>query len=344
MAKIPFSSIKNNNLTETNKKIKCTLCDGILYEPIFSKKDKLNYCKTCFYNHNNINIEDSSINYRNLYTPSSKEIKINLNKYKYNCPNFDFEEKEYTYDELIDHLIICDNNKITCPSCGGETFLKNIENNEKQKLMIILIRNKILERELEYQKLRIIQMENEKNEIEKKNEKNQKKEVEIQKKEKKEKNEKKEKKEKIIVKIKNNMSKNLILSKSSRPISKQLPLLKKGELPPIRRKNRMPTKNKEPPKLNFNNNLKFKERPKEIIPDNSNNNTMFDKCPHFYGNYMPKFACCGKFYGCYLCHNENENHNYVFSNKVACLFCKNVYAGKTCPKCKANQLFQRKIK
>ena len=88
--------------------------------------------------------------------------------------------------------------------------------------------------------------------------------------------------------------------------------------------------------------MKIKERPKEIIPDNSNNNTMFDKCPHFYGNYMPKFACCNKFYGCYLCHNENEDHIYQFSNKVSCLFCKNVYAGKTCTKCKAKQLFQRK--
>ena len=336
MAKIPLSSLKNNISTETNKKIiKCSLCDGVLYEPIFSKKDKLNFCKTCFYNHNNISTGDLSINIRKLYSPSSKEIKNNLNSYKYSCPNFDFEEKEYTYDELINHLIICENNKIMCPSCGGETFIKNITNNEKQKLINNLLRNKILERELEYQKLRIIQMENEKSEIVKKN---QKKEEENKKKE------IKEKKEKIIIRIKSNMSKRLV-SKSTRPTSKQIHLLKKVELPPIRRKNKISTKKEEPKqKLNFNNNLKFKERPKEIIPDNSNNNTMFDKCPHFYGNYMPKFVCCGKFYGCYLCHNENENHAYQFSNKVACLFCKNVYAGKTCTKCKANQLFQRKIK
>ena len=88
---------------------------------------------------------------------------------------------------------------------------------------------------------------------------------------------------------------------------------------------------------------------KKILPkkgesdkNSKQNTTLFDKCPHFYGNYMPKFACCNKFYGCYLCHNENEEHIYQFSNKVACLFCKTVYAGKTCPKCKANQLFQRK--
>ena len=110
---------------------------------------------------------------------------------------------------------------------------------------------------------------------------------------------KKDKKEKITIKIKNNISKNL-LAKPIRPFSKRLPPLKKGELPPIRRKSKIPSTKKEEhiPKINFNKNMKIKERPKEIIPDNSNNNTMFDKCPHFYGNYMPKFACCNKFYGC----------------------------------------------
>ena len=337
--KIPFSSLKNNSSTEIDQKlIKCSLCDGVLYEPIFSAKDRLNYCKTCFLQQNNIDPEDSSINYTKLYTQSSKQIKNNLNLYKYNCPNFDFEEKEYTYDELINHLIICDNNKVICPSCGCETFLKNIENNEKQKLIKNLIRNKILERELEYQKSIIVEMEKEKKQtIEIAKEKFHKKEKEIIPKN------KKDKKEKVTIKIKNNISKNLLI-KPIRPFSKRLSPLKKGELPPIRRKSKIPSTKKEEhiPKINFNKNMKIKERPKEIIPDNSNNNTMFDKCPHFYGNYMPKFACCNKFYGCYLCHNENENHIYQFSNKVSCLFCKNVYAGKTCTKCKAKQLFQRK--
>ena len=336
---IPFSSIKNPPSTENEKQlIKCGLCDGILYEPIFSKKNRLNYCKKCFLNKNNIERENLSFNYSNLYQPCTKQIKNNLNSFKYNCPNFDFEEKEYTYDELINHLIICENNKIICPSCGGETFLKNIENNEKANLIKNLIKNKILERELEYQKSIIVEMEKEKkqtNEILKEKSKIQKENILINK------NEKKEKKEKIIITIKNNSSSKLLV-KPKRPFSK-ITKIKKGELPPIRRRSKINTIKEEPkPKLNFNRKLNIKEKPKEKIIDNSKNTTLFDKCPHFYGNYMPKFACCNKFYGCYLCHNENEDHLYQFSNKVACLFCKNVYAGKTCTKCKANQIFKRK--
>ena len=335
--KISFNSIKNPPSSEDEKnKIKCSLCDGILYEPVLSKKNRLNYCKKCFFENNNIDKNNLSVNYSKLYQPSSKQTKKNLNLYKFCCPNFDFEEKEYTYDELINHLIICENNKVFCPSCGEQTFLKNIEKNERQKLTKYLIRNKILERELEYQKSIIIEMEKEKTEtnkiIKEKPKVIHKTSVE---------NKKKEKKEKIIITIKNNFS-NKILTKPVRPFSK-ITQIKKGELPPIRRKLKVNTKKEDNlPKLNFNKRLNIKEKPKETIIDNSKNNTLFDKCPHFYGNYMPKFACCNKFYGCYLCHNENEDHAYQFSNKVACLFCKNVYAGKTCPKCKANQIFKRK--
>ena len=166
--KITFSSIKNPPSSEDDKKIiKCSLCDGVVYEPILSKKNRLNYCKTCFFENNNIDKNNFSVNYSNLYQPSSKEIKKNLNLYKFCCPNIDFEEKEYTYDELINHLLICENNKINCPSCGNQTFLKNIEKNEKQNLTKYLIRNKILERELEYQKSRIKEMEKEKTETNK---------------------------------------------------------------------------------------------------------------------------------------------------------------------------------
>ena len=337
LEKIPFSSIKNPPTSENDqKKLKCALCDGILYEPIFSLNKRLNYCKECFLSQNvNINKNISINNNNHLYKPSSKEIKTNLNVYKYTCPNFDFEEKEYTYDELINHLIICENNKIICPSCNNETFLKNIEKNEREKLIKNLIKNKILERELEDQKSIIIEMEKEKKETNIINEKEKKIfKDNIQK-------NKKEKKEKIIIKMRNNSS-NKIRLKQIRPFSK-ITQIKKGILPPIRRKSKIFTKKEEPtPKLNFNKKLNIKEKPKETIIDNSNNTTLFDKCPHFYGNYMPKFACCNKFYGCYLCHNENENHIYQFSNKVACLFCKNVYAGKTCTKCKANQIFKRK--
>ena len=334
--KIPFSSLKNPEQSEIEEKLmKCSYCDGILYEPVISTKNRLNYCKTCLLEQNNIDQENLSLNYSTLYKQAPKQIKAKLNSFQYTCPNFDFEEntdeKQYNYDELINHLIICDNNKIKCPSCGTEKFLKDIENNEKQKLIKILMKNKILEKELEYQKSIIVEMEKEKKQT-----------IEINKN--KEPVIRPKTREKTKIKIKKALSTNKInIVKHERINSRKLTAVKKNELPPIRRKSNIFIKRKEePPKLNFKYNFKIKEKPKEVVLDNSRNNTLFDKCPHFYGNYMPKFACCGKFYGCYLCHNENENHPYQFSNKVACLFCKNVYPGKTCTKCKANQIFKRK--
>ena len=168
--KIPLISLKSPPLTESSlKSIKCSLCQGILYEPVYSNKTKMNYCKSCYlFQKKEKNENNLSLTYDNLYNPSVKEAKKNLNLYKYSCPNFDFEEnakeKEYTYDELINHLIICENNKITCPECGDDTVLKSLEINNQNYLKKLLIRNKILERELEYQKSRIIQMEEEKKE------------------------------------------------------------------------------------------------------------------------------------------------------------------------------------
>ena len=335
--KIPFLSLKNPPESENSLKlIKCPLCEGILYDPVYSPKTKLNYCKSCFLSQNND--KNRVLNYDNLYNSTVKERKKNLNLYKYSCPNFDFEEnkreKEYTYDELINHLIICGNNKIFCPECGNETFLKSLDENSKKDLEILLIRNKILERELEYQKSRIIQMEEEKKETKEIAEK-----------------EKIEKKPELKPVIKEKPKIQIVSKKksailSAKPKSKNFMKFKKGELPPIKRKTKVYEKKEimpPPPKVDFKKKNNFKKpKPKEPLLDNSRNNTLFDKCPHFFGNYFPKFACCNKFYACYLCHNEYEDHPYHFSNKVCCLFCKTVYAGKSCPKCKANQLFQRK--
>ena len=168
-AKIPFISLKDPpSLELSSKAIKCSLCEGIIYEPVYSPKTKLTYCKACFQSQKFFQNDNSPLNFTNLYNPAVKESKKKLNMYNYVCPNFDFEENqkenEYTYDELINHLIVCQNNRISCPECGEETFLKSLEINHRQDLENILIKNKILERELEYQKSRILQMEEEKKE------------------------------------------------------------------------------------------------------------------------------------------------------------------------------------
>ncbi len=70
--------------------------------------------------------------------------------------------------------------------------------------------------------------------------------------------------------------------------------------------------------------------------------SLVDKCLHFKGNYNPIFACCDKAFPCYVCHNENQNHSYQFSNKVICLVCNEIYMGSTCPGCQTTQMYKKK--
>ena len=285
-AKIPFISLKDPPSDENIlKSIKCPLCEGILYDPVYSPKTRLNYCKTCYLSqNNNKNGKNFSLNYNNLYNPAVKEGKKNLNLYKYICPNFDFEEnqkeKQYTYDELINHLIICQNNKISCPQCGSDTILNSLEEKSKKEMETILIRNKILERELEYQKSRIIQMEEEKKETKEIAEKQEKKEEKEEKKVEEKKPDPpkpKVEKQKIQIVIKKPPR------KSAEIKPKNIMKFKKGELPPIKRKSRVyEKKDISPPKVNLEKKNNFKKpKPKEPFLDNSKNTTLFDKMSTF---------------------------------------------------------------
>ena len=69
---------------------------------------------------------------------------------------------------------------------------------------------------------------------------------------------------------------------------------------------------------------------------------IIDKCEHFKGNYIPIFSCCEKSYPCYICHNKNQNHEFIISNKVVCLTCKNIYSGPKCEVCNTYQIYRKK--
>ena len=69
---------------------------------------------------------------------------------------------------------------------------------------------------------------------------------------------------------------------------------------------------------------------------------LYDKCKHFKGNYLPIFSCCDKSYPCYLCHQEENNHTIILSNKVICMNCKEIYSGNQCPCCNEFQLYKKK--
>ena len=82
----------------------------------------------------------------------------------------------------------------------------------------------------------------------------------------------------------------------------------------------------------------YKNKYNQEMPES----TLIDKCKHFSGNYKPIFDCCNTAYGCYLCHDENECHEYQISKKVICLLCACIYEGNECPICKVKQCYERK--
>ena len=78
------------------------------------------------------------------------------------------------------------------------------------------------------------------------------------------------------------------------------------------------------------------------VDANSSELGIIDKCEHFKGNYIPIFSCCEKSYPCYICHNKNQNHEFIISNKVVCLICKNIYSGPKCEVCNTYQIYRKK--
>ena len=82
----------------------------------------------------------------------------------------------------------------------------------------------------------------------------------------------------------------------------------------------------------------YKNKYDEEMPES----TLIDKCKHFSGNYKPIFECCNTAYGCYLCHDENECHEYQKRKKVICLLCACIYEGNECPQCKVKQCYEKK--
>lgn len=79
-----------------------------------------------------------------------------------------------------------------------------------------------------------------------------------------------------------------------------------------------------------------------LYNNDTNELGIIDKCEHFKGNYIPIFSCCEKSYPCYICHNKNQNHEFIISNKVICLICKNIYSGPKCEVCNTYQIYRKK--
>ena len=162
--KIPISCISNFN--NDNKKyinlVKCPICNGIYYEPIFLKIENCIACKNCFYNKYRINKDNIKKNELDkLYEKIDIKKYESLFKFKYFCPlcklNNSNENKEYQYDTLINHLKICENQIIFKDLCRCtnilKIYLKDLHLNKSE--IDLINKNKILEKEIEIEKLTI---------------------------------------------------------------------------------------------------------------------------------------------------------------------------------------------
>ena len=163
-AKIPIIciSVKNDEDKKFIDSIQCPICRGVFFEPIFLKLEKSIVCKNCFFNKYKINnidkIDKDKINM--LFEKiNSKNIDA-LFKFKYFCPlckSNNSINKEYSYDELIYHLMTCGNQIIFRDLCRCiniiTIYLKdiNMDINDYK----IMLENIVLQKEIEMEKLTI---------------------------------------------------------------------------------------------------------------------------------------------------------------------------------------------
>ena len=157
-AKIPFICI--SNLNEENKiyldKIICYICKGVCVEPIILKIDKFIICMKCFYRKYNINYENIST-IKDLYDKINIKEYEYLFKFKYFCPlcklNNTNNNVEYEYDDLIKHINLCENQIIYKDLCRCTNIIKVCLKDIDEPN--IILENKILEKEYEYEKMSI---------------------------------------------------------------------------------------------------------------------------------------------------------------------------------------------
>jgi len=320
--KIPFHCIISDNNDKEKNDIKCIYCNGVFYDPVLSIQDNQIYCKEYFYQKykslcdNNRNLEIDSL-YKNI----QKETFKNLNNFKFCCPlclknNININKDEYNYSSLIRHLTDCENKLLyqtLCPNyyCGNNIsiYLKDID--KKELVHDILLNNSMLEKEIEYQKSTINDIEFQKylkTKIKKENEINSLKNTVLNKKRKNENSENKNRK--------NN-------SEQKTPNSKN--------------KNNEKRSNKKVEK-NYDKDEQLSKK-KEVV-NNNKNNKLVSICPHLSGNYKKIFSCCNKGYGCVKCHLDNETHQITYNGEEQCLLCKIFFIGEKCPFC----LVEKKLK
>lgn len=297
------SEIVNPDFYNTVKDIvTCSICLGILIDPLSCNKCETSYCTKCLTNWKyNINIKNNLLCpmkcSQNKFNCPNRVLKNLLEKLefscKYGCNNTQKKNKVFNYDEIIKHLNNdCENIKINCTLCNSK--VKYIEfKNSKYYLEV----------------------------------------------------------EKLKIDLKNQKDKNCILTQTVESLTNDINKLKEEN---IKKDKLIQKQNKErrgssvqdkksPNEISSKNTSNLSKKKTDKVSIHNNQYDLFDKCPHFKGNYIPIFNCCGKSYPCYICHQEANTHNMDISNKVICLYCKEIYSGNQCESCGAYQLYKKKF-
>ena len=266
---IPLSTnyILNLDFFESIKEVvTCSICIGVLIDPITCNKCETSYCMKC------LNIWKNQCKgslacpmkcHNNKFNAPSRVLKNILEKLEFRCKFgcLDKDKKDnFNYSAILNHLYNeCELLTVNCNLCSSKVKYKDIKKSDFYKFV-----SKLQEENLELK------------------------------------------------------SKNTGLILSISDLNKEIEGLK-IEIENNKKNNFL---------KNFESNF---------------SNDVIDKCSHFKGNYIPIFDCCKKSYSCYLCHNEAVNHPIQISNKVICLYCKEIYTGNQCSGCGVFQLYKKKI-
>lgn len=127
---LPTTTIQSDNVQSYSLySIICGLCKGILYKPFQCIKCNKSFCKPCIQvwkNNNNRAFQCDCLN--TSLIPACRAIRENLSYLKFNCP-YNCSDYQYTYDIIVNHILICGKRKIPCPNCG-----KKMDNEKLKKI------------------------------------------------------------------------------------------------------------------------------------------------------------------------------------------------------------------
>lgn len=147
-------SIVNRNFFEGIKDmVLCSICTGVFVEPVKCSSCDNAFCKFCInqWGENSSYCPFMCENFEIL--EASRTLKNLLDKLVFKCQNYCSGIGEYSYSQICQHLSICGNLIVTCPSCNS-----NVKNSQLQEL-----------EEINILKKRITQLENKVETLENKN-------------------------------------------------------------------------------------------------------------------------------------------------------------------------------